>query len=219
MSVIRAVTLDVAGTLIVPYPSVGAVYAEVANAFGFDADAMQLEQAFPLAFAQVRNQWSMPYGKDEEDARRFWSTVIDATFGQPLPYEMSCELYDTFASARRWRVLPQVREAITAIKLASLPMSVVSNFDGRLVPLLSELEIGPLVKIVTSASVGRAKPDPAALFAACSAMQVAPTEVLHLGDSAREDGEMCAASGARWLRCTVEGIPLAELTAILRTTP
>ena len=48
---IRAVTLDVAGTLIVPFPSVGAVYAEVANAFGFDADAAQLEKEFPAAFA------------------------------------------------------------------------------------------------------------------------------------------------------------------------
>ena len=216
---IRAVTLDVAGTLIVPFPSVGAVYAEVANAFGFDADAAQLEKECPAAFAQVRSQWAMPYGINDEDARRFWFSVIDVTFGQPLPYEIGCELYDTFSTARRWRVLPQVRAALTAITAAKLPMAVVSNFDARLFPLLDELQLGPFVSIITSASVGRAKPDPAALLAACEAMDVAPTNVLHLGDSTREDGEMCAATGTLWLRCTAEEIPLAELTAILRATP
>ncbi len=216
---IRAVTLDVAGTLIVPFPSVGVVYAEVANAFGFDADAAQLEQDFPAAFTQVRSQWAMPYGMNDDDARRFWHAVIDATFGQPLPYEIGCELYDTFATARRWRVLPNVRAALSLIVQKKLPMAVVSNFDARLFPLLDELQLGPFVNIFTSASVGRAKPDPAALLAACAAMQVEPTEVLHLGDSTREDGDMCAASGAQWLRCSAEGIPLAELTAILRATP
>jgi len=171
MPVIRAVTLDVAGTLIVPFPSVGAVYAEVANACGFDADAVQLENDFPTAFAHVRSQWAMPYGINDEDARRFWFAVIDATFSQPLPYEIGCELYDTFATARRWRVLPHVREALAAITAAKLPMAVVSNFDGRLVPLLNELQLGPLVAIITSAAVGRAKPDPTALLVACEARQ------------------------------------------------
>jgi HAD superfamily hydrolase (TIGR01549 family) len=105
------------------------------------------------------------------------------------------------------------------ISAMKLPMAVVSNFDGRLVPLLNELQLGPFVTIITSASVGRAKPDPAPLLAACKAMGVAPTSVLHLGDSTREDGDLCAATGTLWLRCTAEGIPLAELTAILRATP
>jgi putative hydrolase of the HAD superfamily len=213
--VIRAVTFDAAGTLIVPHPSVGAVYAEVATAFGLERDAADLERAFLPAFKGVQARWGVPYGADEDDARRFWHAVVEDTFREPLPYEIACELYDTFATAKRWRVLPGVRDALTLIGEHNLPMAVVSNFDNRLLPLLGELYLGPFCTTVTSAAVGKAKPDPAALLTACRVIDVTPAEVLHLGDSEREDGGMCAAAGARWLRCE-GGIPLAELAGILR---
>jgi putative hydrolase of the HAD superfamily len=213
--VIRAITFDAAGTLIAPHPSVGAVYAEVATAFGLERDAAELERNFLPAFKSVQARWGVPYGADEDDARRFWHAVIEDTFGEPLPYEIACELYDTFATAKRWRVLPGVRDALTLIGDLNLPMAVVSNFDNRLLPLLSELYLGPFCTVVTSASVGRAKPDPAALTQACRILDVTPQEVLHLGDSEREDGGMCAATGARFLRCD-GGIPLAELADIVR---
>jgi putative hydrolase of the HAD superfamily len=194
---------------------VGAVYAEVATAFGLERDAAELERNFLPAFKSVQARWGVPYGADEDDARRFWHAVIEDTFGEPLPYEIACELYDTFATAKRWRVLPGVRDALTLIGDLNLPMAVVSNFDNRLLPLLSELYLGPFCTVVTSASVGRAKPDPAALTQACRILDVTPQEVLHLGDSEREDGGMCAATGARFLRCD-GGIPLAELADIVR---
>ena len=211
---IRGVTIDAAGTLIAPHPSVGAVYAEVAATAGIDRDVDELERAFPAAFAAVRARWTVPYGRDEDDARHFWLAVVEATFGEPLPYEIACELYDSFAQAHRWRVLPDVREALALLRAHGLPLAVVSNFDGRLVPLLAALELGPFVAVVTSSQVGRAKPDPAPLLAACAALGVGPGDVLHLGDSEREDGGMCAAAGARWLPCA-GGIPLAALRAIL----
>jgi putative hydrolase of the HAD superfamily len=213
--VIRAVTFDAAGTLIAPHPSVGAVYAEVASAFGLERDAAELERAFLPAFTAVRARWGMPYGADEQDARRFWHAVIDDTFGEPLPFEIACELYDTFATAKRWRVLPGVRDALTMIGDQNLPMAVVSNFDNRLRQVLSELYLGPFCTVVTSVSVGRAKPDPLPLLTVCRVIDVTPAQVLHLGDSEREDGGMCAAAGARWLRCE-GGIPLTELADILR---
>ena len=212
----RLVSFDAAGTLVVPHPSVGAVYAEVAAACGLDRDADELEARFRPAFAAAVARWRVPYGHDDEDARRFWALVVEETFAEPLPYELVCELYDTFATARRWRVLPGVREALALVAVRGLPAVVVSNFDARLRPLLDELGLGPFAAVVTSATVGAAKPDPAALLAACRAVGVAPAETLHLGDSAREDGGMCAAAGARWLAVDPrEGIPLAALAAML----
>jgi putative hydrolase of the HAD superfamily len=213
--VIRAVTFDAAGTLIAPHPSVGAVYAEIAASFGLERDADGLDRAFLPAFKAVQARWGVPYGADERDARRFWHAVIEDTFGEPLPYEIACELYDTFATARRWRVLPGVRDALTLIGDRNLPMAVVSNFDNRLLSLLGDLYLGPFCTVVTSVSVGRAKPDPLPLLTACRIIDVSPAQVLHLGDSEREDGGMCQATGARWLRCE-GGIPLDELAGILR---
>lgn len=212
---IRAVTFDAAGTLIAPHPSVGAVYAEVATAFGLERDAAELERAFLPAFRAVQARWGVPYGADEKDARRFWQAVIDDTFGEPLPFEIACELYDTFATAKRWRVLPGVRDALTLIGDLNLPMAVVSNFDNRLLQVLNDLYLGPFCTVVTSVSVGRAKPDPLPLLTVCRVIDVTPAQVLHLGDSEREDGGMCLAAGARWLRCD-GGIPLGELADILR---
>ncbi len=212
---IRAVTFDAAGTLIAPHPSVGVVYAEVATAFGLERDAGELERAFLPAFKAVQARWGVPYGSDEKDARRFWQAVIDDTFGEPLPFEIACELYDTFATAKRWRVLPGVRDALTMIGDLNLPMAVVSNFDNRLLQVLNDLYLGPFCTVVTSVSVGRAKPDPLPLLKACRIIDVTPAQVLHLGDSEREDGGMCQAAGARFLRCE-GGIPLDELAAILR---
>ncbi len=212
---LRAITLDVAGTLIEPTPSVGAIYAEVARSNGFSGDATHLNLAFPGALKRIREKWSVPFGSHEEDARRFWFAVIDETFSEPLPYDIGCELYDTFSKAKRWRVLPQVREALTIIKDSGLPVAIVSNFDNRLKPLLQELEMGPFAAIITSSSIGHAKPDPKVLLAACKAMKVAPTDVLHIGDCENEDGAMCKKAGAQWLQSGPEGIPLAELESML----
>ena len=212
----RLISFDAVGTLFEPHPSVGAVYAEVAAACGLERDAAELEACFRPAFAAAVARWRVPDGIDDEDARRFWALVVEDTFAEPLPHELVCELYDTFATARRWRVLPGVREALATVSAHGLPAVVVSNFDARLPPLLAELGLGPFVAVVTSAQVGAAKPAPAALLAACSQAGVAVEDTLHLGDSAREDGGMCAAAGARWLEVDPrQGIPLAALHAML----
>jgi len=215
---IAAVTWDAAGTLIAPHPSVGAVYAEVAGQHGFERDARELDAAFWPAFKVVQAAWRVPYGADDEDARRFWTRVIETTFAEPLPYELCCDLYDAFAVARRWRVLAGVRAALALIAARGLPQAVVSNFDVRLGPLLEECALGPFVAVVTSTAVGVPKPGPAVLLAACARLDVRPDQVLHVGDSEREDGGLCAATGARWLRVDAAvGIPLAELSRLLAT--
>ncbi len=216
---LRALTFDAVGTLFVPHPGVGQIYAEVASACGLERDAGELEAAFAPAFASVRARWRVPYGANEEDARRFWAAVVEGTFGEALPYELACELYDTFARAQRWRILPGAREALELAGRLGLSVAVVSNFDCRLHVLLAELALGPFSAIVTSTMVGAAKPDPRVLLGACTRLGVPPGAVLHCGDSAHEDGEMAEAAGAAYLACSPAlGIPLAELAARLAAT-
>jgi putative hydrolase of the HAD superfamily len=197
--VIRAVTFDMTGTLAVPHPGVGAVYAEIARRHGLDAEAGALDAAFPAAFTAAVAAWPRPFGADDADALRFWGRVIAGTFGHELPWELVCDCFDAFAEAGRWRVLPGVRETLAAVRARGLPVAVVSNFDCRLPGLLAGLGLGPFACVVTSAEVGRAKPDPAPMMAACARMGVAAAEVVHVGDGAREDGGMCAACGARFV--------------------
>jgi len=214
---IAAVTWDAVGTLVVPQPSVGAIYAEIASRHGISADATELAARFPEAFRAVRDAWPVPYGRDEKDALRFWAQVIEGTFAESLPFELICDLFDAFARAPRWRVLPGVVDALALISARGLPQAVVSNYDGRLLRLIGELRLGPFVAVVTSASVGQAKPDPAALYAAARQLQVAPQAILHIGDHPREDGEMCRRSGARFLQIGPDGLCVQALTQALES--
>ena len=198
MTVIRAVTLDVHGTLILPTPSIGGLYAELGREHGHDVDADDLQAAFVPAFRAVATQWAIPYGRDESDARRFWDAVIDATFGGGTGEDLRAALFERFAQGRSWRVLPGVREAIALIRGCGLPAVACSNFDGRVHRILAELDL-ELDRVITSAEVGAAKPDPTMLYLAAEHAGCRSDELLHIGDNEREDGPACAAAGATWL--------------------
>lgn len=196
---IRAVTFDAHGTLIRPEPSVGRIYADVAAAFGVDADPATLEAAFPAAFAAVRANWPVPYGADADDARRFWQAVVERTFARALPAGLAEALYAEFARPARWRALPGAREALACCAARGLPCAVVSNFDARLPALLAGLELGPFAAVIVSAEHGLAKPDARLLILAARRLGVATTQLLHIGDSQAEDGALARAAGCAWL--------------------
>src|SRR5688500_10814012 len=74
---VRAVTFDVGGTLIVPWPSVGHVYAAAARDFGFGAlDARRLN-------AQFARAWKLRGRFDYSESA--WAQVVDATFRGCVP--------------------------------------------------------------------------------------------------------------------------------------
>lgn len=193
---IAAVSFDAVGTLIVPQGGVGLVYAEVAAGFGVKADPAALERRFGRALASAQAAWKVPYGADEEDARRFWKRVVGDTFPGTLPHGLAAALFDTFSEPRRWRVLPGVRSALAVARARDLPLAVVSDFDCRLAPLLDGLCLGPFTTVVTSAAAGCAKPDPELLRIAARILRVDARRILHVGDSAERDGAMAAAAGA-----------------------
>ncbi len=212
----RLVTFDAHNTLIAPHPGIGAVYAEVARTYGLDRDVAFLDAQFPTAFRTTHAEWPVPYGADEADARAFWIRVVERTFAEPLPHEFAWECYDTFATAERWRVLPGVRETLAGIAARGLPLAVISNFDARLPPLLAALGLGPFATVVVSATLGTAKPDPATLQPLLRQFACSAAEVLHIGDSEREDGGLCQASGAHWFPVAPgAGISLAAVLAKL----
>jgi putative hydrolase of the HAD superfamily len=214
--VIQALTIDAAGTMISPHPSVGAVYAAVARSHGLAVAAPEVDAAFPAAFTATVATWPVPYGKDEADALAFWSQVIRRTLPAPVPDAVCAAIYAAFQAPAAWRVLPGVRATLALAAARGLPVAVVSNFDCRLEPLLRALALGPFTAVVTSAQIGRAKPDPAVLIHASTRLGVDPTKILHIGDHVREDGGMCAAVGARFLAVTPhQGIDSGQVNRLL----
>ena len=79
----EAVFFDAANTLLYPYPSVGEVYAQVASRYGVETTGEAVQRAFRQAWGTVetlaRND-PVRYGVGEPDGRRFWHTLVHATF-------------------------------------------------------------------------------------------------------------------------------------------
>src|SRR5580704_6359300 len=82
---IRAITFDVGGTLLQPWPSVGDVYAGVAARHGVNIQPAALDQRFARAW-RARKQFN--HGRDE------WAALVDETFAGLL----ECPPSETFFS-------------------------------------------------------------------------------------------------------------------------
>lgn len=181
---IKAVTLDVGGTLIEPWPSVGHVYAEAAERAGWgQVDAAMLN-------AQFRAAWRGRAGFDY--SRRAWKEVVTLTFAgcghERRAGDLFEAIYERFEHPDVWRVYEDVFPALEGIKEAGIPMVAVSNWDERLGPLLRGLELdGFFEAVIVSKELGFHKPSPRIFEAALERLRLRPEEVLHVGDSMEED--------------------------------
>lgn len=181
---IKAVTFDVGGTLIEPWPSVGHVYAEVAERHGYQFAHEALNQRFRAAWKAKRNF---------QHSRADWAALVQDTFGTSDCDSFFPELYDRFASAKVWRVFDDVRPTLLRLKEQGTKLGIISNWDERLRPLLESLELAPFFDaIVISAEVGFCKPSPEIFREALRMLALPAGQVLHVGDNEAED-----AAGAR----------------------
>lgn len=180
---IRAVTFDVGGTLIEPWPSVGQVYAEVAARFGV------MDIAPDWLTDNFMHVWKTRI--DFDYSRESWFAIVRETFGAAaarLPAEYFPAVFERFAEADAWRVYNDVLPTLIALTRRSLKLGVVSNWDDRLRPLLVRLGLAPYFSsLVISYEVGAAKPDPRVFRRAAAELAVAPGELLHVGDSRELD--------------------------------
>jgi len=192
VSRIEAVTFDVGGTLIVPWPSVGHIYAAGAQSLGlgpFDAD--ELNQSFRRAW---KRQTTFDYSKQA------WFSVVVATFQDLVPAPQrealfQC-LYDRFRRPNAWRVHDDVLPTLAALKAKKIRLAVVSNWDDRLPPLLKALDLERWFEVsAISFQLNAPKPDPRLFRHAAEQLELEPRHLLHVGDSEREDLQGALAAG------------------------
>jgi len=215
---IRAITFDVGGTLIEPWPSVGHVYAEVAARFGVNGlSPEELTQSFVRAW---KAQTQFDYGRES------WFAVVRETFGEHargLPPEFFPAVYSRFAEADTWRIYDDVFPALETLARRGIKLGIISNWDERLRPLLAALKLDRhFASIVVSCETGATKPDATLFTQAARELGVAPSDLLHVGDSHPLDvrgAESADAKGLHLVRGGTAGGPgqihsLAELSAL-----
>jgi putative hydrolase of the HAD superfamily len=196
---IEAVTFDVGGTLIDPWPSVGHVYAAVAARHGVkSATAAELTRRFTAAWKATKH-----FGYRKAD----WARLVDLTFAElcerPPSETFFDELYLRFEQPDAWRVYDDARPALRALRDLGLKLGIVSNWDERLLPLLERLGLlDHFSATAVSHAVGFAKPAAQIFQAVAADFRLEPARVLHVGDSCAMDflGAQAAGMAAVWLR-------------------
>src|SRR5213594_3882996 len=202
---IQAVTFDVGGTLIEPWPSVGHVYAEVAESHGIAGlSHEELQRRFITAFGRRARSIHSTEG---------WAEIVDETFAglvdEPPSKTFFPDLYERFAQAAAWRIYPDVAPAFAALAGRGLKLGVISNWDDRLRPLLNALGLARrLEAIVVSCEVGASKPAPAIFRKTAKQLHASPDTVLHVGDSFEMDVEGARTAGFKALQIERNAKPI-----------
>ena len=191
---IRAVSFDVGGTLVEPWPSVGHLYAEVAARHGVSAEPEELNRGFAAAW---RAKGRFNYTQAE------WFALVRQAFGAraaQLPEEFFPAVYRRFAEADAWRLHDDVLPALDHLAGRGIPLAAVSNWDERLHELLAALKLRPYFDaVIVSCDAGFTKPSPVPFELALRRLGVPASALLHVGDSASEDVAGAHAAGAEAL--------------------
>jgi putative hydrolase of the HAD superfamily len=194
---IKAVTFDVGGTLIEPWPSVGHVYAEVAARHGLKTfSAEQLNARFKAGW-RTR--------KTFEHSRSEWAELVDEVFAispaEPFRDIFFSELYDRFAEPIAWRVFEDVVPALSTLASRGIRLGVISNWDERLRGLLRKLKLnGYFATLTISREVGFPKPSRVIFRQAAAELDLQPNAILHIGDSLEMDVTGAKAAGFQALQ-------------------
>jgi putative hydrolase of the HAD superfamily len=179
---IRAVTFDVGGTLIEPWPSVGHVYAKVAAEHGVTIfSPEQLNERFKAAW---RSRQTFEY------SRAGWAELVEEVFGNCKPPSRTffSELYDQFTEPAAWRIFEDVIPALDQLLSDGVRLAVISNWDERLRELLKKLDLDRYFEtLAISCEVGFSKPSRAIFRHAAAKLDLEPDSILHIGDSPEMD--------------------------------
>lgn len=210
---LKAITFDAAGTLLEPWPSVGAVYARVAEECGIG----------PVAADDLNRQFARVWKNKQrfDYSRVAWRHIVEKTFSglahtKPAFFD---HLYDEFAQPRCWRVYDDVAPALERCRSKGLKLGVISNWDERLRPLLEQIGLAPYFDaIVISSDTGHRKPARAVFERAAETLQLPPERILHVGDSVEEDLDGALAAGFQSVLLDRRGTAkpcIVSLTALL----
>ena len=121
-----------------------------------------------------------------------------------------------------WRIYSDVESAFAALAGRGLKLGVVSNWDGRLRPLLITLGLARNFEtIVVSCEVSASKPAPAIFQKAAEQLHTPPDTILHVGDSFEMDVAGARAAGFTALQIERNAKPLhaGQIESLLGLLP
>lgn len=192
---------DAAGTLIRLAQPVGRFYAQAAQDHGLEADESRLEAAFRAVWRGAPHRTPSPVARENDD-RPWWRELALETLhraADPSPdfdaEAWFADLYDRFAKPGAWSLYEDVLPCLDAVRHRAR-LAVISNFDGRLRTILTNLGIsGYFEQLFISSEVGAEKPSDEIFQRAIRKMGSDSSACLHVGDDEVRDAAGACAAG------------------------
>jgi len=206
---ITTILFDAGFTLVRIHPSLGSVYARVADRLGspFPADRFQ------EVGLRVWNEQRMPHYRahlESSDAieRQFWwdyNQIVLAELareGFHVDFQQWFDaLFEIFADPATWTPMRGAVDTLEGLAARGHTLAVVSNWDSRLIRVLDGLDLTRHFRLVlTSAEAGYRKPSPRIFEQALGRLSATAEECLHVGDSEDDDVSGARAVGIRAVR-------------------
>ena len=206
---IRAVTFDVGGTLMAPWPSVGHVYSRVATThIGFAADPERLTRQFVNAW-RARGEFDYTPQGWFELVRHSFHGIADVS------ESLFSALFDAFSTHEAWRVYDDVLPCLEALRKTDIRLAVISNWDTRLRPTLRSVELHDFFEVITvSGEHNVNKPQRRIFELTADALGLPPEKILHIGDSHREDFQGAREAGFHALHLDRDGETAASVSSL-----
>lgn len=193
---LRVVALDAVGTVMEPVPSVGEVYHRIGAKFGSGKTLEEVAGSFKKAFADTESSpehasevHQDPWWTSEEEEFRRWKNIVRMVLDDVVSSELCFrELHEHFAHPRAWRIFPDVAPTLDILRQRGLRVVLASNFDDRLHSVCKGSDVlRSLDACFISSELGVRKPSLNFYRRMLECLNVAPHELLMIGDDPRND--------------------------------
>ena len=214
--------MDALGTLVELVPPAPTLAVALARA-GFPQPDGSVDEAIAAEIAYYRAH--MQRGRDAEslaELRRDCARVLAAHLPEPRP--PIPELADLLVSSLVFRVHADAIPMLDALRMARVPVVVLSNWDCSLPGTLEDLGLAHYVELIlTSAQIGSQKPEAEAFARAVEHFALDADQVLHVGDDAHRDAQGAHSAGLRAVHLdrsgTGPGGPWTTVRSLLDVVP
>lgn len=200
LSKLRCITVDVTGTLLAYKGELGDYYCMAAKAVGLECpDYKRMHEGFKHAYTEMARNYPCFGHAAKMPNIEWWKTCVRDSFvragydyDEKTLEKIFRRIYASFGSSAPYTVFPDSQPFLRWAREQGLIVGIISNAEYRyrdvILPALginqgSEWDFG-----VFSGLEGVEKPDPKIYEIALErAGNIAPEEVLHIGDSYRKD--------------------------------
>ena len=221
---VRAVFLDVGGTLAYPHPSFHGLIAQVCQSNGLAVRPEDAERAEPAVWARIaeREDVGRGFSVSAERSQAFWLFVYRAFrrevgFPDAAETDLPERLLETFVRLENYRLYEDALPTLEVLRRQDLILGVLSNWEEWLERLMVSLGIRVYFDVaIISGLTGYEKPNREIFLAALEAAGTRPEETVHVGDSLKDDIAGAQAVGIRGVLLDRKGaatVPIAAKAA------